>query len=301
MSVWRAGRVTVDDGVALAHDRGLLLGDGLYETLLVVRGRAPLLARHLDRMEKSGEALGIARPADFRAVIEAAIPRLWTREERPARAWLRVVLSRGSGRGLDVPAGGTPGLLLLLGALPAVDAGAPAPPARAAAVAAPRIDPRDPLAQHKTLSSMSRVVARASARASGADLALITTSQGDPCEADAANLFLVRDGVTLTPPLDRGVLPGITRARCLEALTGAGRPVEERTLSLGDFAVASEAFVTSSLTGVRPLSHVSGSPLPEAPGAVSVWLAGCLDQDAAGVIPTGGRSRTAAERRGEQP
>jgi branched-chain amino acid aminotransferase/4-amino-4-deoxychorismate lyase len=271
MSVWRAGRVTSDSDEPLAHDRGLLLGDGLFETVLVTGGEAPLLDRHLARMARSARALRLsgAGPA-MDMLVAAAVGDLWRAEGRPARAALRIHLTRGTGRGLTPPDGPS-GFLLTFDALPDEAATAPL---TAVVVAAPRVDPRDPLAGHKTLSAMARVVARRAAIESGADVAILTTIDGDICEADAANVFAVIGGVVVTPSLDRGVLPGITRARCLEALAAAGRPVAERTLPSLDLARADEAFVTSSLEGVRPLREVDGHPLT-APGPVATWLARC--------------------------
>ncbi len=140
---------------------------------------------------------------------------------------------------------------------------------------APRIDPAHPLSGHKTLSALPWVQARAAARVLGAGVALLRTLDGDVCEADAANLFVVLNDTVVTPGVDTGVLPGITRARCLEALRRAGRPVEERSLAPDELGAVAEAFLTSSLDGVRPLKSV-GSRSLVAPGPTAVWLASCV-------------------------
>jgi branched-subunit amino acid aminotransferase/4-amino-4-deoxychorismate lyase len=140
-------------------------------------------------------------------------------------------------------------------------------PLAAVVVATPRIDPRDPLSGHKTISRMSFVHARRTASDRGADVALLTTIDGDVAEADAANLFVVLDGELVTPPLDRGVLSGITRARCLQL-----EKCVERPISIEDLARAEEAFLTASLDGVRPLSSIDGRALVGA-GVASCRLA----------------------------
>ena len=275
MSVWWGGAARGDDEVPLATDRALLLGDGLFETVLVARGRAVRLRAHLDRLTRSAQRFAIPIPARISETLAAAAPALWEREGRPSRGALRITVSRGSGRGLAVPAGPA-GLVISFAALPDATSGVPAAPVAAVILDAPRIDPRDPLAGHKVVSAMHRVEARRAALAAGAGVALLTTVEGDVCEADAANVFAVLSGVAVTPPLDRGVLPGITRRACLDALVRAGRPHAERPIGRNEIAVASEVFLTSSLDGVRPLRRIGEGDVP-APGPVATWLAGCID------------------------
>ena len=251
-------------------DRGLLLGDGLFETLLLRAGRPERLDAHLARLRSSGETLGVPVPPDLGTFVEEALPPLWTREGRPARAALRVVVTRGAWEGLDPAPGAVPGVHVVVRALP----DGPPPPAAAATVDAPRIDPRHPLAGHKVLSWMSYVEARRRARAAGAEMALLRTLAGDVAEADCGNLFVVIDGVAVTPPLDTGVLPGILRTAALAALRGGGRPCAERRIAPEEMERASEAFVTSSLSGARPLGRIDGREA-RAPGPVAAWLAGC--------------------------
>lgn len=275
MSVWWDGAAHGDDDVPLATDRALLLGDGLFETVLVARGRAVRLPAHLGRLAHSAQRFAIPMPARIGETLAAAVPALWERERRPARGALRITVSRGHGRGLAAP-GGPPGLVVSFAALPDARAGEPAAPVAAVILDAPRIDPRDPLAGHKVVSAMHRVEARRAAVAAGAGVALLTTVDGDLCEADAANVFVVLSGVAVTPSLDRGVLPGLTRGACLGALARAGRPHAERPIGRNEIAVASEVFLTSSLDGVRPLRRIGESDVP-APGPVARWLAGCID------------------------
>lgn len=274
MSVWRDGRVAGDDDVPLADDRAFLLGDGLFETVLVRAGRAALLARHAQRLLASGRALGVAVPPGIGEIAAEALPLLWEREGAPARAALRITVSRGRGRGL-ASAHAPVSPVLQLTALPPAAGGEPARPVRAVVVRFPRIDPADPLAGHKTLSAMPRVQARRAAREAGADVALLATTGGDVCTADAANLFVVVSGRVLTPPLDRGVLPGITRRRVLDALAEHGVPAEEAPIDARRLADAEEAFLTSSLDGVTPLASVGGRTL-DAPGGVARRLARCI-------------------------
>jgi branched-chain amino acid aminotransferase len=278
MSVWWRGRVLAGDEPSLAIDRGLLLGDGLFETVHVRDGVAEFLDRHMARLRGSTSALGVPLPAELATTIAEALPRLVVAAGSPPRGALRITATRGTGRGLaPTPTDG--GLVLSFDALPDAPRAEPAPAWDATVVDVPRVDPRDPLARHKVLSRMARVEARRTALAAGADVALLVTIDGDVVEGDAANLFVVLGREIVTPPLDRGVLAGITRARCLEAAARRGRTVVERRVELGELADADEALLTSSLDGVRPLRRVGARSLA-APGEAAAWLARCIDLDA---------------------
>jgi branched-subunit amino acid aminotransferase/4-amino-4-deoxychorismate lyase len=238
-----------------AQQRGFHLGDGLFETVLVAAGRACLLDEHLARMARSCGALGVPAPGDLAATVAAALPSMWADEGRPALAALRISVSRGAWTGLEPRSGADdgPGVVLLLRAIDA-----PAATVDAWIVDAPRIDPASPLAGHKVLSWMDKVEARRLARAKGAGVALLRTIDGDVAEADAANLFVVVGRRVVTPPVSRGVLPGITRARVLAALRARGGEVEERRIDAEEVLDAGEAFLTSSLAGVQSLQRIDG-------------------------------------------
>ncbi|MCG3133314.1 MAG: Aminodeoxychorismate lyase [Planctomycetes bacterium] len=254
-----------------AAGSGLHLGDGLFETVLVFRGAHVRLAEHVARMRRSGAELGIRVPDDLERIVDAELARLVAAERGPERAALRIVVERGTWRGLSGAGSGSGGALVLaVRALP----DAPLPPARALVLDQPRIDPAHPLAGKKTLSWMTFVEARRRAESAGADVAILRTSAGDLAEADSANLFLEIEGGVVTPPLDRGVLPGITRAHVIRRLRDAGHDVTERRISDDDLRAASSGFLSSSLDGLRALRSVDGRNLA-CPGRVQEWLGDC--------------------------
>lgn len=271
MTVWWEGRTWEPGALPLASDRSLLLGDGLFETVLVRAGAPVRLTQHLDRLERSAGRFGIPLPDDLAAVVGEACQGLLARADPSPAACLRITLTRGSGRGLDAAPDEPPNLLVSLTPFD------PTPPAaaRLATVDRPRIDPTDPLSGHKTTSALRWVHARRLARAAGADVALLRTLEGDICEADAANVFAVLPGgQVVTPSLDRGVLPGITRDWCLSGLRSADRPVREERVEPSVLGGAAEIFLTSSLSGPRAVASLDGRPLPET-GEVTRWLADC--------------------------
>ena len=194
----------------------------------------------------------------------------------PRRSALRVRLTMRGPRGFAAAGELSTGVSYTATRIPPRPFRKPSRPLRAVTVASHRIDPRSRLSGHKSLSWMPFVLARREAREAGGDVGLIRTVDGDVAEADFANLFAVLGDRVVTPPLDRGVLPGVTRARALAAFAGDGRPAVERRLRAIDLRRAREVFLTSSLSGITPLSSIDGTPC-EAPGSEAIWLASCLE------------------------
>ncbi|MDR7230474.1 branched-chain amino acid aminotransferase/4-amino-4-deoxychorismate lyase [Caulobacter sp. BE264] len=238
--------MTTPDAIPL-NDRGLLLGDGLFETMLARDGVIAHLSAHLDRMATSCAVLGL--PFDRDAAERAA------RAAAPAqdRFAIRLTLTAGSGgRGLDRP--DAPVVRLFATAAPSSPVIGPA----TLVVANTRRNEGSPASRLKTLSYLDNVLARAEARAAGADEAVMLNNRGEIACAAAANLFWLADGRLFTPRLDCGVLAGITRARLL-----AIEPVEEVAVGVEALDRAEAVVLTNSLIGVRPVLRLGDRLLPE--------------------------------------
>ncbi|PWC43191.1 aminotransferase class IV [Azospirillum sp. TSO22-1] len=264
--VWLNGVIVPESEARIAPaDRGLLLGDGLFETLRVSGGRPLRLDRHLARLRAGAEILGLAVPLDD-AGLAAAMERLLERRGL-SEASLRLTLTRGPGpRGLLPPAEPTPTLLIT-----AAPRTPPLPPARVVVARETRRNEHSPLSRIKSLSTLDGVLARQEAARRGADDALLLNTAGRVAEASAANLFLWLDGALVTPPVAEGALPGVLRAAVLEAF-----PVAERPVTVEDLARTEEAFLTSSL-GVRPVVTVDGRTLGDGrPGARTTKIAAAV-------------------------
>jgi branched-chain amino acid aminotransferase/4-amino-4-deoxychorismate lyase len=240
-----------------ADDRGLTLGDGLFETVLALDGAMVALEAHLERLAAGCAVLGLPAPdlVAARSLMAAAIA-----ASPGPRLAVRLTLTAGSGgRGLERP--DRPALRLFAAASPAPE---PAGPARLI-VSAVRRNEGSPVSRLKTLAYLDSVLARREARAAGADEALMLNGAGEAACAAAANIFWVRDGRLHTPALACGVLAGVMRARVigLAALLG----VETREVRAGPEAVqgADGVFLTNSLVGLRPAAELDGARLGEAP------------------------------------
>ena len=124
-----------------------------------------------------------------------------------------------------------------------------------------RRDPENPLAALKTTSRADYVYARVEARDAGADDALFLTIDGYLSEATSANLFLVRRGELATPALACAILPGTTRDWLLGWAARVGLVPHEGWLTTRDLVEAEEAFLSSSVAGILPVTRFAGEPI----------------------------------------
>lgn len=246
-------------------DRGLLLGDGLFETLRVRDGVPADWAAHMDRMALGCAALALPAPS-LEVAWAAAQDVLSKAGLMTGPAALRITWTAGSGgRGLDRP-----------------DEAAP----RLFATAAPSVPTLNPLqlimastrrnagsltSRHKTLSYLDNVLARREARLAGAGEALMLNTAGHVACASAANVFWLSEGRLLTPALDCGVLAGVTRAQVLQRASEAGLETAEVMLGPEVLGEAEAIFLTNSLMGVRGVLSLDGRQLD--PSAMPAWLA----------------------------
>jgi branched-chain amino acid aminotransferase len=270
--IWLDGHLLPADGAHLSvFDRGFQLGDGVFETLRVRASHPTELAEHVARLRRSANGLDIALPADLDARLTVGIAELLAANglDGPGGdASVRITISRGSyhGRGL-LPAGEAVPATIAMQAWPVVPASAAHLERGLHLIAsAVRRDPANPLVSLKTTSRADYVYARIEARRAGADDALFLTTNGYLSEGTTANIFLVRlavDGVRelATPSLDCAILPGTTRSWLLAWAARVGlRPVEGR-LTRDDLARADEAFLSSSVAGVLPVTQFEGAPI----------------------------------------
>ncbi len=270
--VWVDGRVMPADGPHLsAFDRGFQLGDGIFETMRARAGHVTELEQHLARLHRSAAGLELPLPDDVDARLAAGIGSLLAAEglDGPdADASIRITVSRGTFRARGVlPADEGAAATLVVQAWPVIAA-----PAghleRGLHLVASRVrrDPQSPLAALKTTSRAEYVYARLEARRAGADDALFLTVDDHLSESTSANLFLIRtaaDGSEelATPSLDCAILPGTTRSWLLAWAARIGlRPLESR-LTTSDLAGASEAFLSSSVAGILPVTAFDGAPI----------------------------------------
>lgn len=252
LQAWVDGSlVPVEVATVSVNDRGLRAGEGVFETMRAYDGHVFRLDAHLERLRGGATELDVDPPparrlADaVRATVTANRPALG------ADAAVRLTLTAGR---ID-PATPIPGRPL--GAPTVVVTSHPlAPPADAAD--AVTVSFARELAHLKALSYLVAVAARREARQRGADEALLTDAAGRPLEGSGSNLFAVVEGTLVTPPLEAGLLAGVTRAVVLELAADAGLDVAVRLLTAQELVGADEAFLTSSTRELVTLRSVDG-------------------------------------------
>jgi branched-subunit amino acid aminotransferase/4-amino-4-deoxychorismate lyase len=238
-------------------DRGAILGLGLFETLLALDGVPVFANRHLARLLIGCERLGWKVP--LRDFHETAKELLVRNNLTCGRARIRLAVSGGSGAIDDLTQGNDRAVTMI--AL-RVDA---APASLTVNLCPWPRNENSPLAGLKCASYAENLVALDHARRLGFDETILLNTAGQLCEAATANLFLVRDGSLLTPPLASGCLPGITRGVVIELAPKHGIPCEQRDLTPKDLHAADELFVTSSIRGLTGVSHFETKTLPPGP------------------------------------
>ena len=255
---WVDGEI-VAAGVAAVSpvDHAIIVGDGVFETLKVVDGVPFALTRHLGRLKRSADGLGLPEPDD--GLVRRAVAETLAADREAGR--LRITWSSGPGP-LGSDRGGGPGTLLV-----ASSPGTVWPKTVRVHLCEWTRNERGALTGLKTTSYAENVRALEAAHQQEASEALLTNTQGRLCEGTGTNVFLVVDGQLVTPPLSSGCLAGITRELVLELTE-----VVEREIEPAEFAVASEAFLTSSTREVGAISAVDDTVLPEGPGPVTAEL-----------------------------
>lgn len=245
------------EGTVSPLDRGLLYGDGLFETIRFVAGKAPLWARHMQRLQRGCERLGL--PAVDPAQLEGEALRV---VDGMDEAVVRITITRGRGeRGYRLPVDPQPMRLVAAFAPPVLQAGEYRDGVTAR-ICALRLASQPLLAGIKHLNRLEQVLARAEWSDPAVFEGLLCDESGRVISATMANLFAVIDGVLVTPALDRCGVEGVARAEIL-----AMGHTQVRDLPLDLLGQAEEVFLSSSVRGILPLRTVGDMAFAAGPHA----------------------------------
>jgi branched-chain amino acid aminotransferase len=268
MKVWIEGSI-VDAAQAKVQvlDHGLLYGDGIFEGIRILAGRVLDLGSHLDRLEGSARAielvLGHSRAELTQIILETATA------HGQSEAYVRLVVTRGPGLlGVDPRSCSAPSLFCIVGTLSLYADRA----VTLATVSVRRPDPDVLDPRVKSLNYLNNVMAKLAARRSGADEALLLNRRGLVAEASGANVFALRHGVLLTPPVTDGALEGITRARVLSLAKECGITAREQSLARYDLLTSDEVFLSGSGAGIVAVRALDGQPIPTPQRLTSLFL-----------------------------
>jgi len=273
-----------EHAVISVFDHGFLYGEGIYETLRTYNGQPFLLDRHMRRLRNSAGMLSLRVPLN-----DAEIGGRFSDTMRTAglgrdgrEAYIRVLVTRGIGD-LSYDPAATPEPSIVVIVKPHVD---PPPEAfergvKAALVPVVRNHPGSVNPLIKSNNLLNSALAMQEAVRRGAFEGIMRNYRGELAECSTANIFVVKGGAALTPPLDSGLLPGITREFLFELGTELGIPVREQVLRDPDLFGADECFLSSTTRELVPIvrvdEHVIGAGVP---GPVTTALLGAFRKKA---------------------
>jgi branched-chain amino acid aminotransferase len=272
------GRVSDQEHASISvFDHGFLYGEGVYETLRTYNGQPFLFDRHMTRLRRSAEMLALAVPlsdaaidARFRDTMKAA--GLGDSPER--EAYIRILVTRGIGElTYDPAACPTPSVVVIV--KPNVN-----PPkevfekgVKVALVPVVRNHPGSVNPLIKSNNLLNNALAMQEAFRRGGYEGIMRNYKGELAECTQSNFFIVKNGAALTPPIDAGLLPGITRAFLFEVGAEIGIPVREHVLRDDDLFGADECFLTSTTREAVPIVQVDDRIIGSGvPGPVTLAL-----------------------------
>lgn len=263
MTVYLNGRFVAEaDAKVSVFDRGFLYGDGLFETIRVYAGKPFRWPQHLQRFRKGAAFLGIVLgPTD--AEMKGIATELLLRNQM-VEGILRIALSRGVGsRGYSPKGADSPTLVMSLH--PVIAKPTRELPQWKVVTSAYRVAVGDPLLVIKSASRLLNVLARAEAEARGADESLLVNTDGHIAEAAGSNLFWIEGGTVCTPPLESGVLEGVTRGLVLEICRGLEIPVAIKNAAPSALLDADGVFLSNSGLEIVEVVELDGKPLKRSP------------------------------------
>jgi D-alanine transaminase len=271
-------RIAYVNGRYVAHadasvhieDRGYQFADGVYEVCEVARGYIVDMKRHLDRLNRSLNELGIAWPM-ARKALEIVLREVVARN-RVVNGLVYFQVTRGvAARDFAFPADTQPSLVVTA---KKVDPAGPAKRAETGINVITVPENRWDRVDIKSIGLLPNVLAKQRAKEAGAQEAWFVDADGNVKEGGSSNAWIVtKDGVLVTRPADHGILRGITRTTLFDVAAKLGLKIEERFFSVAEAKAAREAFISSATTIAMPVVAIDGEPVANGhPGSVVLTL-----------------------------
>ncbi len=251
------------------HDRGLLYGDGVFRTLCVKRGELKHWPRHHRKLQHDCAALGLQCPeAD---VLYAELQQLIHRE---ADAVAKIIITRGTGeRGYFPPPDAAPTRVVSVAPIPPFP-GHYATEGIALRICRLRLGHQPALAGVKHLNRLENVLAAAEFRGGEFPEGLLLDGEENVIEGIRSNLFMLKDGILMTPDLSFCGVAGVQRERVMEWASIHGVPLHIRRCGLGELLASEEIFLVNSVIGLWPVRELAGRTWSHHPVALRIqkWL-----------------------------
>jgi branched-chain amino acid aminotransferase len=242
-------------------DRGFLYGDSVFETLRTYGGRPFALDEHVARLARSARLVRIRMPLSA-AEISAEIRRAIELGGFP-ESYVRAMITRGQGQrlGLDPALAHSPLRVVIVSPLEPYPADKYQQGIGAITYRTQRLADGTDATEAKLGNYLLAVLATEAARAADAEEALLVDREHNVLEGATSNVFAVRAGRLITPPIALGILPGITRAHVLLVAKELSLEVEERPLLVSELSGLDELFISSSIRELVPVVRVDGQAI----------------------------------------
>lgn len=253
-------------------DHGLLYGDGIFEGIRVYGGKVFRLEQHTRRLFDSAKALLLqmpVSPAEIDRIVQETVARNGIQD-----GYVRLVVTRGKGSlGLSPQSCPKPSIICIAATIQLYPKEVYETGLVIVSCSTRRPSPAALSPQVKSLNYLNNIMAKVEAQRQGADEGLMLNEQGYVAECTGDNIFAIRDGVALTPPIYSGSLDGITRAAAIEVLAEQGVKLVEREMTRHDLYTADEVFVTGTAAEVVPVREIDGREIGDGkPGPVTLRL-----------------------------
>jgi branched-chain amino acid aminotransferase len=268
------GRITDErDAVIPVFDHGFLYGEGIYETMRTYNGAPFLFDRHVRRLSRSAELIRLVLPFSSEA-LAAAVGETLDAAALDGEAYIRVIVTRGIGElTYDPQATPKPSVVIIVKRHVDLAPELYRDGVRVVIVDVVRNHPGSVNPLIKSNNLMNSALAMQEALRRRAFEGIMRNYRGELTECTTSNLFVVKDGVALTPPLSAGLLPGITREFLFDLGAEIGVRVQERTLVDDDLYAADEAFLTGTTRELVPITQVGDRTIGTGrPGPITATL-----------------------------
>jgi branched-chain amino acid aminotransferase len=236
-------------------DHGLLYGDGVFEGLRSYGGKVFRLEQHLVRLWNSAKVIWLEIPISKEAMTKAVNDTLAANGINDG--YIRLVVTRGAGTlGLDPNRCSHPQVIIITDKIELYPEDFYRNGLEIVTASTMRNHPGALNPRIKSLNYLNNILAKIEGLKAGCIEALMLNHKGEVAEATGDNIFLVRGGILQTPPLDAGILEGITRDAVIELARGAGIEVSEMPLTRHDVYISDECFLTGSAAEVIPVVKI---------------------------------------------
>ena len=264
---WLDGQILpASEAKISVFDHGFLYGDGVFEGLRFYNKRIFRLPLHLQRLQRSAQALNLKIPLNAEQ-LSAALADLV--QQSPLHdGYIRLIVTRGVGiLGINPANCVKPSLVMIADQLQMVTDAQRAQGVRMITASTRRLTPDRLDSRIKSLNYLNAILARMEANVAGVEEAVLLNDRGCVAEGTADNIFIVSAGVLLTPPATEGALAGITRHTVLELAQTLGIAARETVLTSYDLYNADECFLTGTGAKLIPVREIDGRRIAHCPGA----------------------------------